>query len=222
MRATRIDLYGVLGVARSASAAELRRAYRRLALAHHPDRAGAASAATFAGIADAYRVLSNAVARAAYDASLVEEDAWRRRDAGAVHAGGVDWTVGTNNWRTSRARPVPDQLARLSGRLDELVAAQVARVRADGVIELGLNAAEAASGGTAVLQMSIKVFCASCGGVARPRGVWCRLCQYEGTITEEVTVLVPIPSSARSGSQLKVPVNRAVASPLRIRLGVQG
>jgi curved DNA-binding protein CbpA len=33
-----IDLYAVLGVARSATAADIRRAHRRLALAHHPDR----------------------------------------------------------------------------------------------------------------------------------------------------------------------------------------
>ena len=106
------DLYVVLGVARSATAADLRRAYRRLALAHHPDRAGAASAATFATIADAYRVLSNPLARSTYDATLVERAAWQRRDGGPVHSGGVDWKVGTkvgtNAWQVTRATAPAD------------------------------------------------------------------------------------------------------------------
>ena len=33
-----IDLHAVLGVARSATAADIRRAHRRMALEHHPDR----------------------------------------------------------------------------------------------------------------------------------------------------------------------------------------
>src|SRR5204863_5407848 len=132
-----VDLYEVLGVARSASVADLRRAYRRLALAHYPDRAGAASTARFAVIADAYRVLSDPVARSAYDASLVDQATWRRHDdGGPVHSGGVAWNVSTNGWRVTRPAAVRDPLPRLSGKLEDLVAAGIATSRPDGSIEL--------------------------------------------------------------------------------------
>ena len=222
MRSTRVDLYGLLGVARSASVADLRRAYRRMALLHHPDRAGAASAPTFAGIADAYRLLSNPVARSAYDASLAEQDAWMARDAGAVHAGGVAWTVGTNGWKAARAVPIADFLPRVSGRLDVLVSSRIVAVDADGVIELHLNGREAASGGTAAIQMALKVACATCGGVARPRGVWCRICEHEGAVNEEVTVHVRVPARVRRGSVMTMTVPRVVDAPLRIRFCVHG
>lgn len=217
-----IDLYAVLGVPRSATAAELRRAYRRLALAHHPDRAGAASAETFATIADAYRVLSNPLARSTYDATLVERAAWKARDGGPVHSGGVDWKVGTNGWRVSRVATPPDLLPRVSGPLDDLRARDIASTAEDGSIELRLTAEEARGGGTAAIQLPVKVTCANCGGVARPRGVWCRTCDYAGSTTENMTVAVRIPAGVRTGSRIDVPLQRARQPPLSIRLEIRG
>jgi molecular chaperone DnaJ len=52
------DHYALLGVPRSVTRAELRRAYRLLALQLHPDRAGFGSTAMFQRVAEAYRVLS--------------------------------------------------------------------------------------------------------------------------------------------------------------------
>jgi molecular chaperone DnaJ len=238
VRSTRVDLYAVLGVSRSATLAELRHAYRTMALAHHPDRAGAASASTFAGIADAYRVLSNPVARSAYDASLVQEAAWNARARGAqaeapggVHSGGVTWTVatggqsqtiGNNSWKTSRPVVITDLLPRVSGRLDELTASRIASLGDDGVIDLHLNTREAASGGTAAIEMSMHVVCSSCGGVARPRGVWCRICQHDGRVTEDVTVCIRVPPYTHPGSVLSLSVPRAVAGPRAVRIFVHG
>ena len=47
MATTKRDYYEVLGVARTATEDEIRRAFRRLALEHHPDRNSAAEAALF-------------------------------------------------------------------------------------------------------------------------------------------------------------------------------
>jgi hypothetical protein len=62
------DHYKVLGVTAGASAAEIRDAYRRLSLQHHPDVSRDPEAArTFQALADAYRALRNDDARKRYD-----------------------------------------------------------------------------------------------------------------------------------------------------------
>ena len=63
------DYYKVLGVDRDASEAEIKRAYRKLAMKHHPDKnPGDANAEQkFKEAAEAYSVLSNAQKRSQYD-----------------------------------------------------------------------------------------------------------------------------------------------------------
>lgn len=222
---TRVDLYLVLGVPRSATAAELRHAYRRLALQHHPDRAGASHAEIFSGIADAYRVLSDPVARSAYDASVVDQEAWDRREQGdgqPVHTGGMAWTVETNGWKASRPVPVPDLLTRVSGRLHDLIASRIAALADGGTIDLYLNRREAIKGGTAAIQMTLNVLCATCGGVARPRGVWCRSCEHAGQVSEDVTVLVRVPARTHPGTVLQVSVPRSMDASPRFRIFARG
>ena len=62
------DPYEVLGVSRSATADEIRSAYRKLARTHHPDVSTEADAdKKFAEVQEAYEVLSDAEKRAAFD-----------------------------------------------------------------------------------------------------------------------------------------------------------
>ena len=63
------DYYEVLGVAKTASAEEIKKAYRKNAMKYHPDRnPGDASAeAKFKEVGEAYEVLSDADKRARYD-----------------------------------------------------------------------------------------------------------------------------------------------------------
>ena len=67
--AAKKDLYEVLGVARNASDADIKKAYRRLAMKHHPDRnpGDAKSEEQFKEIKTAYDILSDERKRAAYD-----------------------------------------------------------------------------------------------------------------------------------------------------------
>ena len=62
------DYYKILGVTKKATAAEIKRAYRKLSLKYHPDKNPAEDApAKFAEIATAYDVLSDSDKRQAYD-----------------------------------------------------------------------------------------------------------------------------------------------------------
>ncbi len=63
------DFYEVLGVPRNASEAEIKKAYRRLAMKHHPDRNpdDKGAEAKFKEAKEAYEMLSDAPKRAAYD-----------------------------------------------------------------------------------------------------------------------------------------------------------
>ena len=62
------DYYEVLGVARDATADQIRRAYRQLAREYHPDVNQSTDAASrFAEVQEAYEVLSDAEKRKAYD-----------------------------------------------------------------------------------------------------------------------------------------------------------
>jgi molecular chaperone DnaJ len=65
------DYYEVLGIAKNASDEEIKRAYRKLALKYHPDRAGdgdkADAEGKFKEATEAYEVLSDQAKRARYD-----------------------------------------------------------------------------------------------------------------------------------------------------------
>jgi curved DNA-binding protein len=90
------DYYEILGVPRTASAEEIKQAYRRLARTHHPDLQPTAersrAAERFKEINEAYEVLGDADKRARYDA------------IGAGYRSGADFTPPpAGEWRATSA-----------------------------------------------------------------------------------------------------------------------
>ena len=70
------DPYDVLGLGRSASEAEVKRAYRKLAKENHPDRHGgsAKSQAKFSEISSAYEILGDKEKRAKFDRGEIDAE----------------------------------------------------------------------------------------------------------------------------------------------------
>src|ERR1700712_928517 len=62
---TKRDYYEVLGVKKDASADEIKKAFRRSAIEHHPDKGG--DEAKFKEVNEAYEVLGNTEKRQRYD-----------------------------------------------------------------------------------------------------------------------------------------------------------
>jgi curved DNA-binding protein len=85
------DYYQILGLARTASAEEIRKAYRKLAMQYHPDRNPDDKQAEerFKEINEAYQVLNDPQKRAHYDRVGSAYSNWQRRGA---PSGGFDWS----------------------------------------------------------------------------------------------------------------------------------
>mmetsp|Transcript_18608 Transcript_18608/g.44725 ORF Transcript_18608/g.44725 Transcript_18608/m.44725 type:complete len:348 (+) Transcript_18608:56-1099(+) len=75
--AERLDLYSTLNLNRSSKEADIKRAYKKLALQHHPDK-NKGTDGEFIAVALAYHVLSSAKLRAVYDMNEMEFSNTRR------------------------------------------------------------------------------------------------------------------------------------------------
>jgi curved DNA-binding protein len=106
------DYYKILGVERNATEAELKSAFRKLALQYHPDRNPGNKQAEekFKEINEAYEVLSDPEKRARYEQLGASYSNWQQRGApgsfnwndwmnaqGGSPGGGVRWDVGDLN-----------------------------------------------------------------------------------------------------------------------------
>ena len=178
------DYYALLGVRPEIGFAELRRVWRRLARHWHPDHAGHAATATFQNISAAYEVLSDPVARAAYD---------RRRG------------ISPGRSPDSPSAPAPRRkapgvaLRRLCGPLNSLVACGVARRIGNDVIEIFPNAQEASSGGMVTISMRVPVRCHACAGDPLAP---CDRCANTRTVEELFSAWLAMPPGVTDGTIL--------------------
>jgi molecular chaperone DnaJ len=176
------DYYAALGVSKSATAAEIKKAYRKLAQEHHPDRNKGDEKAEerFKEVSEAYSVLSDEAKRKEYDEarSLFGSGRLRSTPSGA---GGTTSTFdfgdllgqmgGTGGGAGGGLGDLFGGLFGGSGRR-----ASQPRRGADVSSEVTLDFAEAVEGATVPLRMTTPGTCPTCYGSGAKPGTMPRVC----------------------------------------------
>lgn len=168
------DYYEVLGVSKSATADEIKKAYRRLAMKHHPDRNkdDDTSEARFKEAKEAYEVLKDANKRATYD---------RFGHEGLKGAAGGPGGFGAEGFGDIFGDVFGDIFG--GGRRGG-GGAQVFR-GADLGYELKLDLEKAVAGDTVTIDVPTQVACDTCDGSGAKRGtdpVTCSTCSGVGQV----------------------------------------
>jgi molecular chaperone DnaJ len=230
MATTERDYYELLGIARNAGDAEIKKAFRRLARELHPDVSDAPDAQErFREVVEAYEVLSKPDTRELYDRY---GHAGLRR--GGFQPGHFDFGSLSDLFsaffgddllgdRAGRARGADlgatveiDLFEAASGATREVpfqVAVQCAHCGGDGA-EPGSPITQCPTcGGVGRLQhVSRSVFgefvrtqsCSDCGGTGRRVEQPCRECNGAGLVLEERTLEVEIPAGIHDGQQIRL------------------
>ena len=189
------DYYETLGVARNASDEELKKAYRRSAMKHHPDRNpdDAASLAAFKECKEAYEVLSDASKRRRYD---------QQGHAAFEHgmgSGGAGPGAGFGD--------VGDIFGDIFGNIFGGGApGRGARRGADIGYVMELDLEDAVGGTEKRIEIPTLAPCAPCSATGSEDGRidTCATCQGDGRVSRQESVEVRIPGGAQAGSRLRV------------------
>ena len=169
------DYYEVLGVSRSTSADEIKKAYRRLAMKYHPDRNkdDASAESRFKEAKEAYEVLSDSDKRATYD--QFGHDGLKSAGMGGGRVG-----FGAEGFSDIFG----DVFGDIFGGGTRRGGSQVFR-GADLGYELKLDLEKAVSGDNVTIEVPTQVTCDTCGGSGARKGsepVTCSTCGGAGQV----------------------------------------
>ncbi|MEZ6133721.1 MAG: molecular chaperone DnaJ [Pirellulaceae bacterium] len=234
MAATKRDYYEVLGVSRTASSAEISRAYRKLAIKYHPDSNpnDDETIAKFKECAEAYEVISDEQKRARYDQyghAGVEGGGRGFQDVGDIFEafgdifGGTifeDFFGGRSGGGRQRVRRGADIRCDVTLDLEEAAAGcnkKVSLSRHDQCETCRGSGAEPGSepqvcnrcrGHGQVVQatgiLRVQTTCPQCRGNGKITTSSCRDCDGSGAIPKEVVLDVQIPAGVDDGMRVRL------------------
>src|SRR6516164_3570927 len=171
------DYYETLGVGRDASAEQLKKAYRGLAMKFHPDRnpGDKKAESKFKEVSEAYDVLKDDQKRAAYD--RFGHRAFENGNAGGPRAGGFDFAAGGG---------FADIFEEMFGEFMGGRGGQQARQRgADLRYNMEITLEEAFAGKQATIRVGAMAACEACSGTGAEKGskpVTCPSCRGSGKL----------------------------------------
>ncbi len=213
------DYYEVLGVSRDAGDEELKKAYRRCAMKHHPDRnpGDAAAEAAFKECKEAYEVLSDGNKRRMYDAhghaAFEHGMGGMGGGPGGPDMGDIFGDIFGNIFGGADVGYVMEL------DLEEAVAGVERRIEIPTLVECGDCDGSGSEdgkvetcnvcGGRGQVRMQRGIFamqqaCHNCGGrgqiVARP----CRTCHGNGRVEEDKVLSVKVPAGVDTGDRIRL------------------
>jgi len=225
------DYYDVLGVERNVSEAELKKAYRRLAMKYHPDRNQGDDNAEkqFKEVKEAYEVLNDAQKRAAYDQFGHAGLGTTAGGAGAAGASGFsdifedvfgDIFGGGRGGGHHSVNRGADLRYDLELSLDDAVAGTAVKIRVPTRVRCGTCNGSGAKKGSKPITcetcaghgqvrvqqgfFSIQQACPKCHGKGKVISDPCRACHGQGRTQESKTLSVKIPPGVDSGDRIRL------------------
>lgn len=191
------DLYRILGVSTQAAPGDIKRAYRQIAFAVHPDVGKRPDPDRFREVHEAYEILSDPDRRRSYDVEI----SIRRRPLSAEPLRSKAPVTVLDDFMT--VRPSIEELLDHVGQnffgYREKSGGRQRRLRVEAI----LDAEEARFGCRVPFSVPCFVACPSCGGTGEWWGL-CPSCYGRGMVESARELVLEIPPAARDGETFEV------------------
>jgi molecular chaperone DnaJ len=228
------DYYELLGVHRGASADELKKAYRKLAMQHHPDRnhGNAEAEKRFKEINEAYDVLRDDQRREAYN--RFGHAAFEQGGAGGM--GGFDFGAGFSDifdemfgeilgggrrqQQKNSAQRGADLRYDMSIALEEAFGGATKTITIPNAVSCDECKGSGAAPGTSPVEcpmckghgrvraqqgfFTVEHTCPTCQGIGRIIQNACKKCSGQGRVHQERTLAVEIPAGVENGMRIRL------------------